>query len=81
MPKVKEETVPVRFKWISSGADPVQFKPFGNQYEPQGLYIQIDLPISYLIETCKDGILVISPAGMAYLSHEIGKAITKSYQE
>jgi hypothetical protein len=77
----KIETVPIRFKWLTSGADPMQFKPFGNQYEVEGVYIEINLPKKYLLETCTDGTIVISPAGMAFASHEITMAIRKSYAE
>lgn len=77
----KIETVPIRFKWLTSGADPMQFKPFGNQYEVQGVYIEINLPKKYVLDIDTDGIIVISPAGMAFASKIITKAIRQSYEE
>lgn len=75
-----EETVPVKFKWLSSGVDPIQFKPFGNQFTPQEVYIQIDLPIKYVLS--KEGEeLIISPEGMAWACHAMAKAVSKSYSE
>ena len=67
------ETTKLLFEWTNVKPDPIQFKPYSPEFAPVGIYVEVEIPNRYLINS--DQITVITPRGMAYAISKLARAI------
>lgn len=68
-----EKKVQLYFRIVTTRPDPVTYKPYSTDYEPEiKTFVRIDIPAKFVLENNKARV-VLSPDGVACILRELGK--------
>lgn len=77
------ETVSVYVAWNTTTPDPVQYKPYAPVFAPsngiQTVYVKVEVPSRFVVETVATDTVVLTPAGAAYVMKQLAMAVMESH--
>lgn len=78
----KEKVVRLYFSWSQSNIDPIQYKPWSPTFLPESIKVAIDIPDDekYIVSS-KEGAVILTPCGMAYVHKLLANAIALEYRK